>query len=914
MNRFLPKSPLKSLLISVFALTALATQTALLASPTQTAFAASYFESEKDIISREEWGADESYLFLENNDSEPDLIELDENFAETYADELEISRTVTHDSLGRAFKWPPEYPEQVTKFIIHHTETTSNLDNPKQAIRDIYHYHSFTRGWGDIGYNYIIDQQGRVYEGRYGGEGVVGGHAGPGNIGSIGIAILGSYDENGEEVPQAAINSLAKLISIKSKIHNINPEGYGTFRGSIRANVMGHRDIMDTTCPGNNLYDIIPMIASMAKSINDEDKPKFVKDYDFIDKSSTYYLEMEPQETKTVTIKFENIGKKTWNSETFLVVNKNLDNEQIVEFPERSGVKLAMMKEKSVAPGKTGTFTFKIKSKTKSNLVFLDLTLVVNEGKKLSDYKVLPVKVNMPIYTYDLISYDKLPSTMQKGEKFEGLVKLKNTGNITWTRIGKNKAYLRIGNKPVGFLQEGKVAKGETGTFKVVYEAPGEYGAYSEQLHVILKGGGELNGDDIKYSTLISKTGYAGDLIRQTTLNQFEKGATYTLWARIQNIGSETWDTKNITLGYIKDNDITVTNKSFTKKQVKPGETIEIDVVIKVSKNATLKTDRPFVIIPKINGKRFVQKRISIHYDIVSVQPSEADKSEVYAYDAEHVNVTDQELSQDKGGNVRVRISFYDHPVVTSNKEFYLYNSKGEKLKTIKAGEEATLENSSSYKAKAKEDAYLEIKNFDRTSSWDSSYNDNKFRGTLEFQIIDGEYTVINELPLEDYLKGLAEEPNSEPTEKIKAISIAARSYAKFYMHYAEKFPGKPYDLNDDPAICQKYLGYGYESRAPNVVKAVEDTEGEVVTYGGQLIKTPYFSSSDGKTKSALEVWDWNAPYLISVDDSYCQGAAQSGHGVGMSGCGAKGMAQNGYSYKEILKYYYTNTEVTKLW
>lgn len=908
------KSSPKLSRISVFALTTLAILAALSALTSPPAFAASYFESEKDIISREEWGADESYLFLENNDSEPDLIELDESFVEDYADELKISRTVTHDSLGRAFKWPPEYPEQIMKFIIHHTETTSNLDNPKQAIRDIYYYHAITRGWGDIGYNYIIDQQGRVYEGRYGGEGVVGGHAGPGNIGSIGIAILGSYDEDGEEVPQAAIESLAKLISIKSKIHNINPEGYGTFRGSIRANVIGHRDIMDTTCPGDNLYDILPVIASMAKSINDEDKPKFVKDYDFIDKSSTYYLEMEPQETKTVTIKFENIGKKTWNSDTYLVVNKNLDNEKVVEFPERSGVKLAMMKEKSVAPGSQGTFTFKIKSKSKSNLIFLDLTLVANEGKKLSDYKVLPVKVNMPIYTYDLISYDKLPSTMQKGEKFNGLVKLKNTGNITWARIGKNKVYLMIGNKPVGYLQEEKVAKGEKGTFNVTYEAPEKYGVYSGQLQVIMKGGGELNGDDIKYSTLINKIGYVGDLVGQNTMNQLEKGTAYMLWAKIQNIGSETWNTKDITIGYIRDDDITITNKYFTKKQVKPGETVEIDVTIKVSKNATLKTNRPFVIIPKINGKRFVQTRISIHYDIVektagfpsSTQLSTADKSEIYAYDAKNVTVTDQELSQDGGGKVRVRISFYDYPIITSNKEFYLYNSNGEKLETIQAGEEITLEDNSSYKAQAAADAYLEIKNFDR--------DDNKFRGALEFQIIDGEYTVINELLLEDYLKGLAEEPNSEPIEKIKALSVAARSYAKFYMHYAEKFPGKPYDLNDDPAICQKYLGYGYELRAPNVVKAAEETEGEVVTYGGQLVKTPYFSSSDGKTKSALEVWNWDAPYLISVSDTYCQGATQSGHGVGMSGCGAKGMAQNGSSYKDILKYYYTGTEITKLW
>ena len=86
------------------------------------------------------------------------------------------------------------------------------------------------------------------------------------------------------------------------------------------------------------------------------------------------------------------------------------------------------------------------------------------------------------------------------------------------------------------------------------------------------------------------------------------------------------------------------------------------------------------------------------------------------------------------------------------------------------------------------------------------------------------------------------------------------------------------------------------------------------MTYQGHLIKTPYFSSSNGKTKSAKEVWNWSAPYLISKDDPYCAGEIQRGHGVGMSGCGATGMAEDGSTYEEILEYYYNNSKVEKLW
>ena len=97
-------------------------------------------------------------------------------------------------------------------------------------------------------------------------------------------------------------------------------------------------------------------------------------------------------------------------------------------------------------------------------------------------------------------------------------------------------------------------------------------------------------------------------------------------------------------------------------------------------------------------------------------------------------------------------------------------------------------------------------------------------------------------------------------------------------------------------------------------MEAVNDTVGQVLTYNGKLIKAPYFSSDDGKTKSAFEVWGWDEPYLVSVDDPYCKGKPLSGHVVGMSGCGAHGMAENGSTYKEILKYYYKNIEITKIW
>jgi SpoIID/LytB domain protein len=168
---------------------------------------------------------------------------------------------------------------------------------------------------------------------------------------------------------------------------------------------------------------------------------------------------------------------------------------------------------------------------------------------------------------------------------------------------------------------------------------------------------------------------------------------------------------------------------------------------------------------------------------------------------------------------------------------------------------------------------------------------------------------LINELPLETYLAGLAEEPDTEPLEKQRAFAIASRTYAQFYLDSANrKFPGKPYDGSDSPATFQSYEGYGAESRNPHWVRVVNETGGKVLTYQGNLIKPAYFSSDDGRTRSPVEAGWKNFPaeqIFASKSDPWCNGMTLNGHGVGMSGCGAEGQANDGKTGEQILSYYY---------
>lgn len=189
-----------------------------------------------------------------------------------------------------------------------------------------------------------------------------------------------------------------------------------------------------------------------------------------------------------------------------------------------------------------------------------------------------------------------------------------------------------------------------------------------------------------------------------------------------------------------------------------------------------------------------------------------------------------------------------------------------------------------------------------------------QYRGILECTVIEGRAAIINELPLEDYLAGLAEEPDTEPYEKQRAFAIAARTYATFYTQQDQrKFPGMPYDGDDAPARFQSYKGIMFELKNPRWSKAVRDTADKMLMINNRLIKPPYFSSDDGRTRSPEEA-GWtnfpNAEIFKSKPDPWCRGLPMTGHGVGMSGCGAEGQAREGKTGEEILRYYYPGTEV----
>ena len=180
------------------------------------------------------------------------------------------------------------------------------------------------------------------------------------------------------------------------------------------------------------------------------------------------------------------------------------------------------------------------------------------------------------------------------------------------------------------------------------------------------------------------------------------------------------------------------------------------------------------------------------------------------------------------------------------------------------------------------------------------------YRGKLMIRNIGGKLTVVNDVELEDYLKGVvpSEMPSSWEFEALKAQAIAARSYALANLGKQAKYG---YDLKDNT----EDQAYGGASKETNrTTKAVEDTTGLVLTYDMKIIPAYYSASAGGMTNT--NAWGANVPYLHSVF-SFDDGVKKNGHGVGMSQHGANNLAKQGYNAYQILQYFYQDIKFAKL-
>jgi hypothetical protein len=187
---------------------------------------------------------------------------------------------------ARGFSPPRVAPEYgaVRMGFVHHTENPNGY-TPGEVpamLRAIYMFHRDVNGWNDIGYNFVVDSYGRIFEARAGGidEPVVGAHAGGYNLVSTGVAVLGSFMSSPISAP--ARTALERLLAWKLPLHGVpalgrvsvrvNPAGasYSRFPANAHVSlprVAGHRDADSTDCPGNVLYGELAGIRAAVRKL-----------------------------------------------------------------------------------------------------------------------------------------------------------------------------------------------------------------------------------------------------------------------------------------------------------------------------------------------------------------------------------------------------------------------------------------------------------------------------------------------------------------------------------------------------------------------------------------------------------------------------------------------------------------------
>ncbi len=527
------------------------------------------------IISRQEWGANETYRFDSNNN---DL-------------------------------WPAEYYTP-KKFIIHHTAGEGANNDPMATIRAIQYWHAVGRGWGDIGYNYIIDSQGNIYDGRSGGEGVVGGHAYMNNRNSIGIAILGCYENNPndkatstcntpDKLTEATLTALNKLIAKKSQEFNIDPLGQSEFNGKMLPNILGHKDVGNTNCPGNLIYDSLDQDRQLAynflQSFGGYQKP-LPTSAEFV-KQSDQEINIEESKTADVIVEFKNTGQAIWRGyeDNYLFVadssikNKlsRIDSLKIALNSDKDGTPTATnlnnpvfkLLDGNVYPGEIGHFKLTLNPPTASKTETDNYTLAwQNKGYfPDTDFSITINKIpctscnqnanqTQPSYNASLIQ-STLPNQMPAESLVSVLIQFQNTGNQSWLKdnlklqVIYEKTHISPFRNDSWYSEyamippnEDVIAHGSTATFEFKVKSPHLVTSFPHTL-TLLYNGQELSNVD---QTIEVISPYAAQISENTLPVAVRTTWRPTIKLTFKNTGTKTW-----TNPILKSYDIDYTNSWF---------------------------------------------------------------------------------------------------------------------------------------------------------------------------------------------------------------------------------------------------------------------------------------------------------------------------------------------------------------
>ena len=568
------------------------------------------------------------------------------------------------------------------------------------------------------------------------------------------------------------------------------------------------------------------------------------------------------------------------------------------------------------------------------------------------------------------------PIEIEVGQLKNVIVKFKNVGTETWTTEGRGfvSAYtveprdrLSIFRGPdwLSGDQTAPIARvtkpGQIGELVLTLKAPEKVGTYTEEFHLAAENYTWVKGGyfflKIKVLSSSSSTppihplSKGGDILSKSSTiahkaNKFiqnKKSVTAVGGERVelivgfQNVGQTTWTRYGLAANQPTALASAATPLSFADElwhtgsvifekegQIDPGEVVRENFIFRAPGRKGLYTAQFHL---QINGEQLEEPVIELPVTVTEDAPFYADALETQP--------ASTLLAYRLSAEPRIRVGLWRPPEFAqfrSDEDDYLVFTGETQRGVLPRGRFGILKiQDGQYSFKGGDldilsadyirlapannpHAAFTLWNYERWVKWKGPNNFNQYRGALEYRRgeVKEDVWIVNDLLLEDYVKGIGENANSSPTEYLKSQTVAQRSYA-----YATVVANK-YGIFDVVATTgdQLYLGVEAERITPNFVAAAQATRGQMVAYEGSIVITPYFGNSDCRTRAWTEKWGGAVkPWLVSVKTNYdcARGRRKNGHGVGMSQLDASARAkEEGLDHVALVKYYYTGVEVER--
>lgn len=374
-------------------------------------------------------------------------------------------------------RWNPNYWNPLRRVMVHHTVTAGNPGNSAAEVRGIWASHANANGWGDIGYNYLVDKNGNIFQGRYYNQAdanqygeVEAGHAYGFNDYSVGIATLGDFQSQGGTT--AMVYGVGQIAGWKMYKYNLLPwsqyadegvpannAGYPSRGPRGQYAINGHRDYLPTACPGNNMYPNLAAIRDIATTYSEAfrkaDEYEFSYQGQGVNGSPGTTVSLRPGETATAYLDIKNEGTVTWSNtgSNPLRLGTNGPRNRDSGFRHSSWISPArpatftgkvsgssVTPSSTIAPGETARFEFTFGNQGVSPGTYTEYFQPLAEGYAwLTPEAGISWQITSPpeTYTYQWIGQTYNQPT-EPGTTATIQLDAKNTGNTNWLNSGPN--------------------------------------------------------------------------------------------------------------------------------------------------------------------------------------------------------------------------------------------------------------------------------------------------------------------------------------------------------------------------------------------------------------------------------------------------------------------------------------------